>query len=56
MEYLLRLDTGTVCTDGSITGAHSKLDQILLLKIGKYIGFSVYHRFYLLWPPIIVTY
>ena len=24
----------------------------MLVKIGKYIGFCVYHRSYLLWPPV----
>ena len=28
-------------------------DQILLVKIGKYIGFCVYRRSYLLWFPVI---
>jgi len=33
---------------------HSTWDQILLVKIGKCIGFCVYRRSYLLWSPIIV--
>ena len=37
----------------SITGDHSKQDQILLVKIGKYIGFCLYRRSYLLWSPVI---
>ena len=36
-----------------ITGDHSKQDQILLVKIDKYIGFCVYRRSYLLSPPVI---
>ena len=27
----------------------------MLLKIGKFIGFNVYHRSYLLGPPVIVV-
>ena len=38
----------------AITGDHSKQDQMLLVKIDKYIGFSVYCRSYLLWSPVIV--
>ena len=38
---------------GLFTGGHSKWDQILLVKIGQYIGFRVYLRSYLLWPPVI---
>ena len=30
-------------------------DQILLVKIGKYIGFCVYRRSYLLWSPVIAV-
>ena len=37
----------------TITGDHSKWNQILLVKIGKYVGFSVYRRSYLLWFPVI---
>ena len=36
-------------TGGSATGGDSKWDQILLVKIGKYIGFCVYRSSYLLW-------
>ncbi len=32
----------------TITGGHSKQDQILLVTIGKYIGFCVFRRSYLL--------
>ena len=39
-----------------ITGGHSKYDQILSVKIAKYIGFCVYHRSYLLWSPVIEAY
>ena len=35
----------------TITGDHSKYDQILLVKIAKYIG---YRRFYLIWSPVIL--
>ena len=38
----------------STTGEHSKSDQILLVKLGKYLGFWVYRRSYLLWFPAIV--
>ena len=37
------------------TWDHSKQDQILLVKIVKYIGFRVYRRSYLLWSPAIVV-
>ena len=36
-----------------ITGGHSKQDQIMSVKIGKYIGGCVYRRSYLLWSPVI---
>ena len=29
-------------------------DQILLVKMVKYIGFYLYHRSYYLWSPVIV--
>ena len=35
------------------TGNHSKQDQKLLAKIGKYIGFRVYRRSCLPWFPVI---
>ena len=35
-------------------GGHIKWDQIILVKIHKYIGFSMYRRSYLLWPPVIL--
>ena len=38
-----------------MTGDHSKYDQILFLKIGKYIGFCMCRRSYLMWSPAIVT-
>ena len=38
---------------GVITGDHSKQDQILLVKIGKYIGFCMDRRFYLLGPNVV---
>ena len=38
----------------SITGGHSTYDQLLVVKIGKYIGFCVYRRSYLLCSPVIV--
>ena len=28
-------------------------DQTLLVKIDKYVGFCVYRRSYLIWPPVI---
>ena len=37
-----------------MTGNHSKQDQMCSVKIGKYIGFWVYRRSYLLWSPVIV--
>ena len=40
----------------TITGNHSKQDQILLVKIAKYVGFCVRRRSYLIWPPVIVKY
>ena len=36
------------------TGDHSKEDKILLVKIGEYIGFRVYHGSYSLWSPILL--
>ena len=36
------------------TGDHSKQDQMLLVKIAKYIGFCLYRRSYFLWSPVIV--
>ena len=27
-----------------------------MVKIGKYIGFSVYRRSYLLWPPVVAQF
>ena len=36
----------------TITGDDSKQDQISSVKIGKYIGFCVYRRSYLLWCPV----
>ena len=39
----------------NITGNHRKQDQILLVKVGKYIGFCEYRRSYLLCPPVIVS-
>ena len=38
----------------NIAGGHSKKDQLLLVKIAKYIGFCAYRRSYLLWSPVIV--
>ena len=38
----------------TITGDHSKQDQILLVKIVKYTVFSVCLRSYLLWSPVIL--
>ena len=37
----------------NITGGHNKYDQILCVKIGKYVDFCVYRRSYLLWSPVI---
>ena len=37
----------------AITGDHSKKDQTLLVKLGKYIGFCVYHRSYILWSTVL---
>ena len=45
---------GRLVCEVVITGGHSKLDPILLVKIGKYIGFCVYRRSYLLWSPVIM--
>ena len=39
----------------TITGGHSKQDQILLVNIGKYTGFCMCLRSYLIWPPVITT-
>ena len=36
----------------TITGDHSKQDEILLVKIAKYIGFRLYRRSYLIWSPV----
>ena len=33
---------------------HSKQDHILLVKIGKYIGFCVYRGSYLIWFPVVL--
>ena len=40
-----------------IMGDHEKIDRILLVKIGKYTGFCVYHTrmSYFLWSPVIVA-
>ena len=38
----------------TIAGVHSKKDKILLVKIAKYIGFCVYRRSYLIWPPVVL--
>ena len=38
-----------------ITGGHIKQDQILSVKIGKYIGFGVYRTPYLQWPSVIAV-
>ena len=35
-----------------IKGDHSKQDQILFVKIAKYIGFRVYRRSYLICSPV----
>ena len=37
-----------------ITGGHSKQNQMLMVKIAKYIVFWVYPRSYLIRPPVIV--
>ena len=37
---------GMLCYVVVITGDHSKQDQILLVKIGKYVGLCVYRRSY----------
>ena len=39
----------------TITGDHSKQGQMLSAKIAKYIVFGVFHRSYLLWPPVIAA-
>ena len=39
----------------TLTGDHSKQDQILLVKTGEHIDFCVYRRSYSLWPPVIYT-
>ena len=44
---------GHTLIDPLIAGNHSKYDQMLFVKIGKYIGFCVYRRSYLLWSPVI---
>ena len=36
-------------------GGHSNEDHILFVKIGKYIGFCVYPRSYLIWSPVMVS-
>ena len=41
--------------DVGITGDCSKYDQILFVKVGRYIGFCVYRRSYLLWTSVLVT-
>ena len=46
--------TSSTKHSSSITGDHSKQDQILLGTKGKYRVFPVYRRSYLLWPPVIV--
>ena len=41
----------------TITGNHTKQDQILLVKISKHIPgrfLCVYRRSYLIWPPVIL--
>ena len=38
-----------------ITGDHSEKDQIVFVKIAKYIGFCVYGKSYLLWSPVTMT-
>ena len=38
----------------TITGDHSKQDQILLVKKAEYIGFCVYRRSYLIWSRVLV--
>ena len=40
-------------SDLTITGDHSKYDQMLFGKIGEYVGFSIHRRSYLIWPPVI---
>ena len=44
---------GSSSCDNSTTRGHNKQDQILLVKIAKYIVFCVYRRSYLLWSPVI---
>ena len=39
--------------DDLLPGDHSKQDQIMFVKIGKYTVFHVYRRSYLLWSPVI---
>ena len=46
-------ETRTIRTIHSISGDHSKYDQILIVKIYKYTGFCVCRRFYLIWYPVI---
>lgn len=42
--------------EGSIVKEeHSKQDQILLVRIGNYVGFSVYHGSYLPWSPVLIV-
>ena len=36
-----------------ITGDHSKWDQILSVKIAKYVSLCVDLRFFLIWSPVI---
>ena len=39
----------------AVTGGHRKQDQILLVKIAKYIVLGERQRSYLLWSPVILT-
>ena len=42
-----------IISSSTITGGHSKQDHIWLVKIGKYVGFCMYRRSYLIWSPAI---